>query len=174
MHRPDTPAWRYGHEQAARLPARARRSYRREVEQAMRAHKGSPELRAAIRRTSRLLSYSSTASQPHRWLTERLTVVRERHRARAVLQRIIELYTLIAHEPHRFKSAEVEHLALARTVLFMARRKRPAYRAQTYRKPWWLAAGRLIAGELAAFAILFTRENVAPLLEADNNTERSP
>jgi hypothetical protein len=107
-------------------------------------------------------------------LTERLTVVRERHKARAVLQRVIELYALIAHEPHRFKSAETEHLALARTVLFMARRRRPTYKAQTYRKPWWLAAGRLIASELAAFAIVFTRDNVAPLLEANSNTEGSP
>jgi hypothetical protein len=159
-HRPAILGWRYGHPQATHLAITTRRTYRLEVTQAMRTHRHSPELLAAIERTAALLNYTSCASVPHKWLTARMTMVREKHSARAVLQRVLEIYALIEHETSRFKCGQVEHLALARAVLFMARRRRPAYKSQQYRKPWFVAAGRLISEELGGFAITFVRDNL--------------
>lgn len=162
--------WRHGHEKAEYLRTAMRRIHRREVKQAMRWHAQHTDLIAAVARTSRLLSYTSYASPAHRWLTTRLTTVRERCSAQDVLQRVIEFYTLVDREPHHFPNADSEHLGLAKAVLPMARRKHQDYQSRLYRKGWYVAAGRYIAKELAGPAITFVRANLAPLVEAENNT----
>jgi hypothetical protein len=133
----------------------------------MRTHKAT--LGPALRATSRLLSYTSCATAAGRWFSYRLSLVREKKKPRAVLQRAIEFYALVSREAARFPSADVEHLGLAKTILAMTRGDTRVYPKGFYRKRYWLAAGRYMSMELAAHAITFVRnhlaEQVAPLLE---------
>jgi hypothetical protein len=150
--------WHHGHERARRIRAAEHRAYRAEVRQAMRAHR--VDLAAALTATSRLLQYTSYASPAHRWFSHRIATVALRRKPWAVLQRVIEFYTLVSREPHRFPNPNSEHLGLAKAVLPMARGDTRAYPEGYYRKRYFLAAGRYIAAAVAGHAIIFVRSHL--------------
>jgi hypothetical protein len=170
-----------------RLSVAQRRAYRADVEQALTA-RGSPsrgrtrstadpKVREAIARTARLLTYESHATPAHRWFTSRLREIRSRewkgprarlryprHSPRSMLMRVLEHYAMVHAQPWRFLTANDEHEALGRAFLLAAKGRHSNHRT------WYRAAGKCIAQELGAFAILFVRNNLVPLLDAENNT----
>jgi hypothetical protein len=83
-----------------------------------------------------------------------------------MLARTLEHYAMAAEQPWRWPTAANEHEALGRAFLQTAKAGHCIQRATYYR-----AAGRYIVQELGSFCILFTRNNVAPLLEAERNKE---
>jgi hypothetical protein len=171
-----------------RLSAQQRSSYRAEVVQALTALGSSsrgpikptadPAVREAIERTARLLTYESHASPAHRWFTSRLREIRSRtlqgpharylyprYSPRSMLIRVLEHYAIVHTQPRRFPTAATEHEALGRAFLLTARGR------HTDHSTWYRAAGKYIAEQLAPFCIPFISQNLAPLLEAETNTE---
>jgi hypothetical protein len=173
-----------------RLSLKQRRAYQVEVEKALAGLGSSsrsrskravdPKVAAAIERTARILQYESYASPAHRWFSHRLHELRTRemhgpnarylyprYSPRTMLARVLEHYAMVYTQPWRFPTANAEHEALGRAFLLTARGKR------TWRATWYRAAGRYIAQELGSFCIPFTHNNVAPLLEAEQNNNEN-
>lgn len=166
-----------------RLSAKQRRAYRVEVAAALKEHKDCPRVLQAIERTARLLNYESHASPAARWFTSRIRDVRTRkhgtspgspyrgryprHSPRTMFARVLEHYAIVHAQPWRFPTANAEHEALGRAFLLTSKGQ------HTARETWYRAAGRYVARELGACAILFARNNLAPLLEAENNTNEN-
>jgi hypothetical protein len=169
-----------------RLSPKQRAAYRAEVAAALKAHKDSPQVLQAIERTARLLQYESHTSPAARWFTSRIREVRIRkhgksptspycgrypkYSPRTMLARMLEHYAIVETQPWRFPTANAEHEALARAFLLTARGQ------HTDHLRWYRAAGKFIAHQLGAFAILFIRNNVAPLMrdEQQQDQHREP
>jgi hypothetical protein len=168
-----------------RLSVKQRRAYRAEVAEALGAYSDCPQVLQAIERTARLLQYESHASPAARWFTSRIRDVRSRkhgtspgspyrdryprHSPRTMLARVLEHYAIVSQQAWRFPNANAEHEVLGRAFLLTSKG------THTARDTWYRAAGKYIAQELGAFAILFIRNNLAPFLDAaDTETQHGP